>query len=48
MAKRYRSRIDFRNHLREINAARRNQLGRSDVAKALANAKDTAKVMLGL
>jgi hypothetical protein len=48
MAKPYRSRIDSRNHLREANAARRNQPERSGVAKALANAKDTAKAMLGL
>jgi hypothetical protein len=48
MAKPYRSRIDSRNHLREADAARRNQPERSGVAKALANAKDTAKAMLGL
>jgi len=47
MAKPYRSRIDSRNHLREVNAARRNQSERSGVAKVLANAKDTAKAMLG-
>ena len=46
MAKPYRSRIDSRNHLREVNA-QRNQPERSGVAKALANAKDTAKAMLG-
>jgi hypothetical protein len=47
MAKPYRSRIDSRNHLREVNAARCNQSERNGVAKVLANAKDTAKAMLG-
>jgi hypothetical protein len=47
MAKPYRSRIDSRNHRREVNAARRKQPERSGVANALATAKDTAKAMLG-
>ena len=47
MAKPYRSRIDSRNHHREVNAARHEQPESSGVAKALAGAKDTAKAMLG-
>jgi hypothetical protein len=46
MAKPYRSRIDSRNHRREVNAARRKP-DSSGVAKALASVKDTAKAMLG-
>jgi hypothetical protein len=47
MAKPYRSRIDSRNHLRELNAAKRNRPQSNGIAKVLADAKDTAKAMLG-
>lgn len=47
MAKPYRSRIDSRNHHHAANAAGRDRPERGALAKVLANAKDTAKAMLG-
>jgi hypothetical protein len=47
MAKSYRSRLDSRNQLREVNTTRRDCPQASGVAKILADAKDTAKAMLG-
>jgi hypothetical protein len=47
MAKPYRSRIDSRNHLREVNANKRDRPQGTGIAKVLADAKDTAKAMLG-